>query len=492
MSEQELIEQRLVKIQNLRAQNINPFANDFVCSSNIQSIISDCSKLTSEDLEATELTLNIAGRVMAINSFGKIGFIRIQDGTSDQRLQLFLSKKILSEKDFLQFKQLDIGDIIGVSGSLMRTKTSELTIRATGFRILTKSIRPLPDKFHGLTDVEARYRQRYLDLTMNMESRKIFKTRAKVISSIRNYLDASEFVEVETPMMHPIAGGAAAKPFITHHNKLDRDLFLRIAPELYLKRLLVGGLDRVYEINRNFRNEGLSTFHNPEFTTLEFYCAYWDYNKLMSVCENIIHRVMEDCDINDPVFFGEHELFFQGAFQKMTMLEAINHHGGPNVVELRDEKRVENVVKDLELYQDGMNYGQMIVALFEHYAEPNLIQPTFIYDFPVEVSPLARQKDDDPRFVERFELFVAGHELANAFSELNNPIEQRKRFEEQLAARESGDEEAHQMDEDYVKALEYGMPPAGGFGMGIDRLVMLLTNSQSIKDVILFPQLKSK
>jgi len=407
------------------------------------------------------------------------------------RLQVFIRKDSVGEDVFEEFKKMDIGDIIGATGTPMRTKTGELTLASTSVRILTKGLRPLPEKWHGLSDVETRYRQRYLDLIVNLDVRNIFRTRSHIVSYIRDFFAKRNFLEVETPMMHSIAGGATARPFTTHHNALDIGLFMRIAPELHLKRLIVGGFERVFEINRCFRNEGISPFHNPEFTTLEFYQAYTDYLELMQIGEELISGAAQSSLGTTEIKWGEHEISLKRPFARMTMLEAIEFHGGPSATDSRDPERSTKILTDLGVSDiNKMDSGQRVVALFEHFAEEKLIQPTFIYDYPASISPLSRLKPSDPWFVDRFELFVGGHELANAFSELNDPVDQKARFEQQLEARAAGDDEAHQMDDDFVRALEYGMPPTGGFGLGIDRLVMMLTNSVTIRDVILFPQLR--
>jgi len=374
----------------------------------------------------------------------------------------------------------------------MRTKTGELTLLADSFRILTKALRPLPEKWHGLSNVETRYRQRYVDLIVNPEVRQVFRARSRIIDWLRRYFVDRGFLEVETPMMQGIPGGAAAKPFVTHHNALDTDLYLRIAPELYLKRLVVGGFDRVFEINRNFRNEGISTFHNPEFTMLEFYQAYATYIELMDIAEEMVAGAAEAVMGTTEVTWNEQKISLKRPFKRQTMLEAIAEHGGPSPEDSRNEAKSVAALKKAHVDCAGMNEGQRVVALFEHFAEPKLIQPTFIYDFPAEVSPLSRRRPSDPWFVDRFEMFVGGRELANAFSELNDPVDQKQRFEAQLAAKDAGDEEAHAMDEDYVRALMYGLPPTGGEGIGIDRLVMLLTGSKSIRDVILFPLMRNR
>ncbi|MBN1959646.1 MAG: lysine--tRNA ligase [Deltaproteobacteria bacterium] len=496
----ELYEQRVRKLEFLRERGLEPYANDFKPDTRIIDFARLYGhELSNEVLQTKQVEHKIAGRLMALNTFGKAVFLRIQDGTSDDslddgqpigRLQLFVQKNQVGEEQFELLKFADIGDFIGVIGTAMRTKTGELTLRVSKLRILTKSLRPLPEKWHGLSDVETRYRQRYLDLIANEESRRIFRLRSKLIDYIRRFFIDREFLEVETPMMQPIAGGAAARPFITHHNTLNIDLYLRIAPELYLKRLVVGGFERVFEINRNFRNEGISTVHNPEFTMLEFYQAYIDYLDLMDIGEELISGAAQAVLGTTDIVFGEHSISLARPFKRMTMMEAIAAYGGPAPEELRDVQKAFAHAKAVGAKNDGLSHGAAVVYLFEHFAESKLIQPTIIYNFPLDVSPLSRKKVSDPWLVDRFELFVAGRELANAFSELNNPIDQEERFESQIKAKAAGDQEAHEMDEDYVRALEQGMPPTGGFGMGIDRLVMLLTGSQSIRDVILFPQLR--
>jgi lysyl-tRNA synthetase class 2 len=436
---------------------------------------------------------------MSIRGQGKAGFAHLQQ--EGARLQIYVKLDFVGEKGFALYKLLDLGDTIGVSGYLFRTRTGELSVHVETITFLAKDLLPLPEKWHGLQDVELRYRQRYVDLIVNPEVREVFVKRSKVVQSIRRFLDAMNFVEVETPMMQPIAGGAAARPFRTHHNTLDLDLYLRIAPELYLKRLTVGGLDRVYEINRNFRNEGISTQHNPEFTMLEFYWAYADYHDLMDMTEKMLAQVAMEVNGTTKAQFGEVELDF-AKFARLSMREAIikfwPEPAGerPTMADFASHESVGALVKRFNSGHSHMPYdpkepaGRTIANLFEAVAEEHLTQPTFIYDFPLAISPLSKVKRDEDEWVERFELFIAGMEVANGFSELNDPMEQKRRFEMQLAERERGDEEAHQMDEDYVRALSYGMPPTGGEGIGIDRLTMLLTGSKSIRDVILFPLLR--
>jgi lysyl-tRNA synthetase class 2 len=480
-----LFAMRLGKARELEALGHSPYANDFVPDTTVASFVQTYAAALRDDAKH-----KLAGRVMAVNSFGKAAFLRIQDGSSDLRLQVFVQKNAVGDDCYGDvFKRVDVGDIVAVEGGPMRTKTDELTVRADRFRILTKALRPLPEKWHGLTDVETRYRQRYLDLIANPDVRTVFRKRSQIIAAIRRFLHAREFLEVETPMMQPIAGGAAAKPFMTHHNALGMDLCLRIAPELYLKRLVVGGFERVFEINRNFRNEGLSSMHNPEFTMLEFYQAYSTYEDLMDLCGALLAEVATEVTGGSAVTYQGNVLDL-ARIRRWTMLDAIARAGGP--ADARDSDASRAALRDCKIDPSGMDPGQLIVACFEAYAEATLIEPTFVYDFPASVSPLSRLKPQDHFFVDRFELFICGREFANAFSELNDPIDQRARFEAQLLAREGGDDEAHRMDEDYVRALEHGMPPAGGLALGIDRLVMLLTDSASIRDVILFPLLRPR
>ena len=497
-TEEELLAQRLHKAEELRALGANPYDNQFKVDTRICDFVQLYSHENSlENFEASSKTHRMAGRVMAINSFGKSVFLRIYDGSSDQlltngqpagRLQIYLKKDKLGDA-FDLLKKLDLGDFIGVTGSPMRTKTGELTLAAATLKILTKAMRPLPEKWHGLTDLETRYRQRYLDLIANDDVRAVFRKRSAIITWLRNFFVGRGFLEVETPMMHPIAGGASARSFVTHHNTLDVDLYLRIAPELYLKRLVVGGFERVFEINRNFRNEGMSTQHNPEFTMLEFYQAYADYRDLMEIAEQMISGVAEAINGNTTVQTAQGEISLAAPFKRMTMLEAIAHYGGPKPAISKDPEQAKKILHDKGVKPDVEDAGHFILALFEHFAEHNLQEPTFIYEFPSAVSPLARPNDQNPEFVDRFELFIGGREMANAFSELNDPVDQKQRFLWQLAHHKS-DERPHRLDEDYVRALEHGMPPTGGFGLGIDRLVMLLTSSPSIRDVIFFPQMR--
>jgi lysyl-tRNA synthetase class 2 len=432
-----------------------------------------------------------------VRSFGKASFLVLSDGRS--RIQVYVRQDALSERDYQLSKLLDVGDQIGVSGHLFRTKTNELSIWASALQFLAKCFLPLPEKWHGLQDIEIRYRQRYLDLIVNPDVRKVFEIRTHTVSAIRDFLKGHGFLEVETPMMQQIAGGALARPFTTHHNALDMKLYLRIAPELYLKRLTVGGIERVFEINRNFRNEGISTQHNPEFTMLEFYWAYVDYQRLMSFTEELLSTVATQVIGTTTFPFREHTIDMSAPFKRVSLRHAAAEEASKRlgVTVTVDELRSLDSAKQIAIrlgveLPKGAGPGKIASAIFEALWEEHLIQPTFVYDFPTEVSPLSKQRPDDPETVERFELYIGGFEVANAFSELNDPVEQRRRFEAQLAERAAGDQEAHAMDDDYVRALEYGMPPAGGEGIGIDRLVMLLSNSSSIRDVILFPLMRPR
>jgi lysyl-tRNA synthetase class 2 len=482
--EDEILRQRHARIAQIRQLGFEPYGHAFDFTHTIPRILSEYGAKTAEEL-AERVNVRVAGRIQSLRRMGKgAGFLHLaQQGG---KLQVYVRKDAVDEKSFALFDMLDIGDIIGVRGYLFRTRTGELTVHAEELFFLSKIMLALPEKWHGLEDVETRYRQRYLDLIANPELRNTFLTRAQVIQSLRRQLNARGFVEVETPMMQPVYGGAAARPFVTHHNTLDIDLYLRIAPELYLKRLLVGGFDRVYEINRNFRNEGISTQHNPEFTMLEFYQAYTDYRGMMALTRELLRQVAIDATGSDQVLYEGQTLDF-GNIRQLSMREALAEYWPGN------EKPALAQVSDPEWllrHSREKAPGMALVDLFEQHVEDQLMQPTIIYDFPVDVSPLSKNKPDEPEFVERFELYAAGMEIANAFSELNDPQEQRRRFEQQLQRKAGGDVEAHMMDEDYVRALCYAMPPAGGEGIGIDRLTMILTGSKSIRDVILFPLLR--
>jgi lysyl-tRNA synthetase class 2 len=495
--ESDLLRQRRANFEALIKLGVDVYPRTFDRTHTVDQLVEAHQPKTSEELEATPIDTTTAGRVLAIRSFGKANFLVISDGKS--RIQVYVRKDAVPERDFAVFKLLDFGDYIGVSGTLFRTKTNELTIHAASLTFLVKCFIPLPEKWHGLSDIETRYRQRYLDLIVNPDARKVFEVRSKVLASIRTFLNARGYLEVETPMMQPLAGGALARPFLTHHNALDIQLFLRIAPELYLKRLTVGGIERVYEINRNFRNEGISTQHNPEFTMLEFYQAYSDYQALMAMTEEMLSEVARESIGTDQITFGEHDISLAPPFRRVSLREGARTAASAKLgitvtdADLRGRETAADLARTLGLdIQPGWGAGKIATEIFERLNEHDLVQPTFVYDFPTEVSPLSKQKPDDLDTVERFELYIGGFEVANAFSELNDPAEQRRRFEAQLTGRAAGDLEAHAMDEDYIRALEYGLPPTGGEGVGIDRLVMLLTNSPSIRDVILFPLMRPR
>ncbi len=485
----DILLQRRAKVDEFRQQGINPYANDFSVSHNAAEIKEAHAEHDAAALENCEQYYALAGRIMARRNFGKAAFIQIQDRTG--RLQVFVRRDEIGDETFQHFRKLDIGDIVGVTGRMFRTKTNELSLRADSLRLLTKSLQMLPEKWHGLTDVETRYRQRYLDMIVNPQVRDTFQKRSRIVSLIRDYMVQNDFLEVETPMMQPVAGGATAKPFVTHHNTLKMDLFLRIAPELYLKRLVVGGFERVFEINRNFRNEGISIQHNPEFTMIEFYQAYATYHTLMDFTENLICHVAQEVVGDLVIPYGGKEVDLTPPWDRLTLKESIVKYGDVEPALLEDKGQALNYARSLGLeLDDSIGHGKLLTEIFDEVVEPKLWNPTFITEYPTEVSPLSRKNDANPEVVDRFELFIVGRELANAFSELNDPIEQRERFNGQLAEKEAGDEEAHAMDEDYIRALEYGLPPTAGEGIGIDRLVMLLTDSASIRDVILFPQLR--
>ncbi len=502
MSElEQQIEHRRRKRDQLREAGVEVYPHRFDHDMEPVAVQATYGERTAEELEGEAIALKVPGRISAIRSHGKTTFLDLSDGGA--KLQVMLRSKDLSEGDAFILEHLDLGDYLGVAGRLIRTRTGELTLQGESLRLLSKAMRPWPEKWHGLAEREIRYRQRYLDLAVNEESRRVFEVRAATLGALRSFLEQRGFLEVETPMLQPVAGGAAARPFRTHHNALDMELFLRIAPELYLKRLVVGGLHRVYEINRNFRNEGISTQHNPEFTMLEFYWAYVDYRDLMAMVEEMVCTVVEQALGTLELVWRDHQIDLAPPWRRLSMRESLVELGGVKADQLESVEGLLQAHADsrLELSDQlevivaapeggGRAYGYLLSNLFEAKVEAQLIAPTIIHEYPVAVSPLSKQVEDDPGFVERFELYIGGMELANAFSELNDPDVQAQRFHEQLAAREVGDGEAHRFDRDYVRALEYGLPPTGGLGLGIDRLVMLMTGSDSIRDVILFPLLR--
>jgi lysyl-tRNA synthetase class 2 len=482
----ELIQKRKDKFDLLKQNNPQLFPNDFKVSHTINEIHGIVDK-TPKAVKEDEPIFNLAGRMMAINRFGKTAFIRFRDRSG--QLQAYIRKDRIGD----EFKQMDVGDFVGLSGGMFKTKTGEWTLLASELKLLCKTIRPLPEKFHGLKDPEKRYRQRYLDLVMNADVRDLFVKRSLIIQEVRNFFLERDFLEVETPMMQPIPGGAEAEPFKTHHNALGMDLYLRIAPELYLKRLVVGGFERVFEINRNFRNEGISTQHNPEFTMLEFYQAYATFSDLMELTEQLVSSVAHTLTGSTVLSYQNSQIELAGPWRRISLQKALVDIGGIDSALLNDKDALLDFAAQngIKITKTG-RLGKVITKLFDALVEPKLIQPTFITGYPAEVSPLSRRSDAEPDITERFELFIAGREIANGFSELNDPVDQKARFVQQVESRKAGDEVAHLMDEDYIEALEYGMPPTAGEGIGIDRLVMLLTDAASIREVILFPHLKQK
>ena len=486
-----ILEQRREKLGALREAGVNPFPNDFQPTHTTAAVLAEHGDSDADALEVLReagAEFALAGRVMALRSFGKAAFVQLQDRSG--RLQAYVRKDIVGPEAFEVFQHVEVGDFVGVVGPLFRTRTGELTVEAGRVQVLTKSLRPLPEKWHGLTDKETRYRQRYVDLIVNQEVRDTFRTRSRIVSIMRRFFEQRDFLEMETPMMQPIPGGATARPFVTHHNALDMTLFLRVAPELYLKRLVVGGIERVFEINRNFRNEGLSNQHNPEFTMLEFYQAYATYESLMELTEELFGTVAQELTGGTTITYQGAEIEFAAPWTRLTVREAVVRYGALDLSQIDDPDALAVYAKKFGLETVGVPHGKLLAEVFETVAEPHLVQPTFVTEYPVEVSPLSRRNEQDPRFVDRFELYVAGREIANAFSELNDPEDQLERFRGQAAEREAGDEEAHWVDMDYVRALQYGMPPTAGEGIGIDRLVMLFTDSASIRDVILFPHMR--
>ncbi len=485
-------EARIAKMNALREQGIDPFGKAFYRTSNSQLIKDEYSEKSAEELESLHAEVSIAGRIMQKRRMGKLGFIHLLD--REGKIQVVINKRIIGDEIYELFKASDLGDIIGIRGTVIKTQTGELSVEAHEYTHLSKALRPLPDKFHGLQDKEERYRRRYVDLIMNDESRKIAILRPRIVSAIRRYMDSQGYLEVETPILQPILGGANARPFITHHNALDKDFYLRIATELPLKRLIVGGLEKVYEIGRIFRNEGMDLKHNPEFTTMEAYCAYTDLEGMMELNEGLFeHVALEVCGTTDFKFMGQ-DISLKAPFKRWNMVDAVKEVTG---VDFWQPMSVEEAYKlaqehHITVEPHQMTVGHIISLFFEEFCEDKIVQPTFVYGHPIEISPLAKKNPEDPRFTDRFELLVNGIEMDNAFTELNDPIDQRERFEAQLKAKELGDDEANEMDTDYVEALEYGLPPTGGIGFGIDRFVMLLTGTDSIRDVLLFPTMKDR
>ena len=489
LNDQEIV--RREKAQELLEKGIDPFGSAFERTSNSKILHDTYDDKTKEELEELVINVKVAGRIMTKRRMGKLGFINLQD--KDGQIQIVVNKQVVGDDVYEIFKASDIGDIIGIDGQVMKTKTGELSVRANVYTHLTKALRPLPEKFHGLTDVEERYRRRYVDLIMNEDSRRVAMLRPKIIRAIQHYLDGQGLIEVETPVLQPILGGANARPFVTHHNTLDMDFYLRIATELPLKRLLVGGLEGVYEIGRLFRNEGMSTKHNPEFTTVEAYVAYSDMYGMMDLCENLISSVAKEAIGKEEFEWNGKLISVKPPFKRVHMVDLIKEVTGIDFFKEMTYEEALEIAKEnnVKVEKHENSVGHIINLFFEQFCEETIIQPTFVYGHPLEISPLAK-KAKDPRFTERFELFIDGTEYANAFSELNDPIDQKERFENQLKLKELGDEEANEMDIDFVEALEYGMPPAGGIGIGIDRLVMFLTGQESIREVILFPHMRNK
>lgn len=494
MVSEELTEQMQVrrdKLKDLQDRGIDPFGDKFERTDLAADLIKEYDVFSKEELEEKAIPAVVAGRIMTKRGKGKASFTHIQDMSG--QIQIYVRKDEVGDDVYEMFKTLDLGDIIGVSGKMFKTNTGELSVQAEELQLMTKALRPLPEKYHGLKDVEQRYRQRYLDLITNLESRETFILRSKIIQAMRQYLNGQGFLEVETPMMHGIPGGAAARPFITHHNALDIELYMRIAIELHLKRLVVGGMEKVYEIGRVFRNEGVSTRHNPEFTMIELYEAYADYEDIMRLTENMIAHIALEVLGSTEITYGDYTIELKPEWKRLHMADAVKEATGVDFREQLSDDEARKLAKEHNVkITENMTFGHILNEFFEQKVEDTLIQPTFIYGHPVEVSPLAKTNKEDPRFTDRFELFIVGREHANAFSELNDPMEQRKRFEAQVAERDAGNDEAHLMDEDFIEALEYGLPPTGGLGIGIDRLVMLLTNAPSIRDVLLFPQMRTK
>jgi lysyl-tRNA synthetase class 2 len=486
-----ILEDRKKKAETLRAMGVNLYPAGYDCDTTVSDVLERFGDMDGEALEKQGGTFSMAGRIMSLRNFGKAAFIHIKDRTG--RLQAYIRKDKIGEEAYKIFKLMDIGDFIGIKGTLFRTKTDELTVLADGIRLLSKSMRPLPEKWHGLADVETRYRQRYLDLIVNDQVQEVFILRSRIIQAIRNFFVARDFLEVETPMMQPIPGGATARPFKTHHNALGMDLYLRVAPELYLKRLVVGGLERVFEINRNFRNEGVSVKHNPEFTMIEFYMAYGTYEDLMTLNEELFVHVLQDTLGTNTIEYQQQTLDFTPPWQRISLFDALREIGRVDDQVLTDPDAAVAFAESRDIIlskQDSL--GNILAKIFDQLVEPKLLRPTFIYGYPTEISPLSRRNDRNPDITDRFELFIGGKEIANAFTELNDPVDQRGRFMQQVSLRDAGDAEAQFMDEDYLTAMEHGLPPTAGEGIGIDRVVMLLTDSPSIRDVIFFPHMRGK
>jgi len=487
----ELIQQRIKKLEALRKDAIDPYPNDFRVTHTSRDLHGTYGSLSDEELKSVEEIFCLAGRIMALRNFGKASFIQIQDRKG--RIQAYLRKDFVGDAAFQLFKTLDLGDFIGVEGKIFRTKTGELTLQVQNFKLLVKSLRPLPEKWHGLTDIEARYRQRYLDLIVNPRVKEIFLTRAKAIQMIRDFFTRREYTEVETPMLHPIPGGATAKPFKTHHNALDMELYLRVAPELFLKRLVIGGLERIFEINRCFRNEGISTLHNPEFTMLEFYQSYATFEEMIKMTEELLSSIVKEIHGGLRLPYQGREIDFTPPWRRILYKDSLSEYGKVDPVIMKEPSRAIELAKSLGLeLRRGTSHGKVLDDLFKELVEPHLVQPTFVTHYPTEVSPLSRRNGKDPEVVDRFELFIAGREIANGFSELNDPVDQRERFVRQLKERADEADAVLNLDEDFLRALEFGMPPTAGEGIGIDRWVMLLTDAPSIRDVIFFPLLRTE
>ncbi|WP_028543412.1 lysine--tRNA ligase [Paenibacillus taiwanensis] len=487
----ELLQIRRDKLEELRKLGIDPFGTKYTRTHTAKAVLDSYVDMPKEELEEQHVEVSLAGRIMAKRGMGKASFAHIQDLTG--RIQIYVRQDTIPTEKYEAFSLLDIGDIIGVRGVVFKTKTGETSIKVLDLEILSKSLYPLPDKFHGLKDVELRYRQRYVDLIVSPDVQQTFITRSRIIQSMRRYLDGQGFLEVETPTLHAIAGGAAARPFITHHNALDMQLYMRIAIELHLKRLIVGGMEKVYEIGRVYRNEGISTRHNPEFTMIELYEAYADYEDIMSLTENLIAHIAQEVLGTTKIKYQDYDVDLTPQWRRVSMVDAVKEATGVDFsVHMTDEEAHSFAKQHKVKVEPHFSFGHILNAFFEEFVEETLIQPTFVTGHPVEISPLAKKNEQDPRFTDRFELFIVAREHANAFSELNDPIDQRQRFESQLQEREHGNDEAHEMDDDFIRALEYGMPPTGGLGIGVDRLVMLLANAPSIRDVLLFPHMRDR